>query len=372
MVAAAMPLPLQSLALLLREDGGQATGRAVLFASVVGFDVVENRVVDLAVATGIPKQRLLEIVDVGRQALSSASPTVREQHLVSKVLLRQFCESTPQGERLRSYSLKFGKGQLKAPRGVGKMDNFVTIDSKETERVWSLTEQNLPAALSAARSSRLFKYPERVTTIKDAIALHFARSLDALASSEALQEETLKSQRGAFLADKRGMDALFYLKYKFYPPAGGNAREAVVDDLLSTTRGLIDNGAYFRLRVVDLFHSAREVAQRRGLQIISPRRGEFLIGDVPAIPVDRERGAVGVLDGVAFADASMIVLPLGPRRLAALTKEPNGFERIGERRVAELNSFQVVNAKERVFSRPGGDLESFIQSQRPLTSGLSG
>jgi hypothetical protein len=262
-----------------------------------------------------------------------------------------------------SYSLKYKKGQLKAPRGVGKKENFVKIDSEETERIWGLTEQNLPAALVAARSSRIFKYPHHVTTIKDAIALHFARSLDALAASEALQEETLMSRRNAYLADKQGMDALFYLKYKLYPPAGDSGRDTIVDDLLARTRGLISSGAYFRLRVVDLFHSAREVAHSLGLQIMSPRSGEFLIGDVPAIPVDSRRGALGLLGGVAFADASMIVLPLGPRRLAALTEAPNGFERIGERRVAELNSLQLANAKERVFSRPGADFDSFIRSR---------
>ena len=294
-VTSALPIPLQRLAQLLQQDGERVTGRAVLFASAVGLDVVEGRMSDLVAASGVGAQRLQEIVDIGRQALSTTSPRVHEQHLVSKVLLRQFCMPTPHGDRLLSHSLQYGHALLRAPRGVAKQKDFVKIDSRETERVWGLTEQALPDALAAARTRRIFKSPKYVALIKDAIALHFARSLDVRQVDNALQERLLVTQREAFLADKQGMEALFYLKYHLHPPASEKAREIIADDFLSTTTRLLSSGTYFRLRVVDMFHAAREMTESLGLQIMSPQRGEFLIGDVPAIPIDVARGARGLL-----------------------------------------------------------------------------
>ncbi len=71
---------------------------------------------------------------------------------------------------------------MRAPGAVGKLENFVKIDSRETEQLWGLTEQDLPAAIKAARTRRVLQNPKHVAVIKDAIALHFARSLDTLES----------------------------------------------------------------------------------------------------------------------------------------------------------------------------------------------
>jgi hypothetical protein len=106
----------------------------VLFVSAIGLDVVEKRIGDIAAATGIGAQRLQEIVDVGRQALSTASPLVHEQHLVSKVLLRRFCASTPHGDRLQDHSLRYGKALLKGPKrlGSGRTSSISTVRRPNT------------------------------------------------------------------------------------------------------------------------------------------------------------------------------------------------------------------------------------------------
>ncbi len=89
-VIPAVPLLIRVFADRLREDQGRQLGRAVLFASIVGFDVVERRKGDIAAISGVPAARIQEIVDTGRQALNTASPMVREQHVVSRALLRRF------------------------------------------------------------------------------------------------------------------------------------------------------------------------------------------------------------------------------------------------------------------------------------------
>jgi len=65
----AMPVLLRMFADRLREDQGRQLGRAVLFASIVGFDVVEQRKGDIAVVSGVPVARIQEIVDTADKPL---------------------------------------------------------------------------------------------------------------------------------------------------------------------------------------------------------------------------------------------------------------------------------------------------------------
>lgn len=63
----------------------------------------------------------------------------------------------------------------------------------------------------------------------------------------------------AYLTNLPAMEELFYLKHGF--AAGGSAvAEEIADGLLSTATALYQSGAYFRLRVVDVFEEARGMA----------------------------------------------------------------------------------------------------------------
>ena len=365
-VVVALPVPLRYTAQLLRQDGAQQIGRAVLFASIVGFDAFEQHISELVVATGVDKQRLNQIVTVGRQAVSTASLRVREQHLVSRALLREFCTPDARGQdKLLAWAIQYGKAKSTGPGGVAKRDHFVKIDSQETEHTWGRVEQAMPAALAAARTRRIFEKPKHVAVIKEAVALHFARSLDVLDTQEVLLRQALAARRAEYLRNWPLMEALYLMKHGLYPPAGDRFREEIADDLLSQATQLVDSGVLFRLRVVDLFEKARAMASWMGLRILRPRRGEFLIGDVPVIPIDETRGAFGLSGGVAFGDATMIVLPLGPRRLAVLVRGPDGFDVIPKSRVSQLNALQVASAKTHVVMRPGSGLEAEIRAVRP-------
>lgn len=368
MPSPALPLRLRLAAAAIRQDAGRSTGRAVLFAAAADLDLFARHIVDLATETGVSAARLQEIVDVARTALDETSPRIPGQHVVSKSLLRQFAVPTKDGERLMAHALQYGKAKLRAPRGVGKLDHFVKIDSQETERIWGLTEQDLPAAIAAARTRRIFANPKHVSVIKDAIALHFARSLELLQAHAMLWERGLEEARQRYRADETTMASLFYQRYGLLPPSGRAAGEILSEELLADTRKLYDSGAIFRLRVVDMFHAARELAGRAGLEIIRPDRGEFLIGDVPAIPIDGRRHALGVLGGVPFADATTVILPLSPRRLAALGKA-DVFRNVPGSAVKLLNTIQIAKAQRFVFMRPGSGLELAVLYQRPPRSG---
>jgi hypothetical protein len=365
MVIPAIPVPLRVLCELLRQDQGRSLGSGVLFASVVGLDVVEQRKGDIAAISGIPAARIQEIVDTGRQALSGAAPTVPEQHTVSQVILRRFLGPTPQGDRLLAYNLQYGKAKMRTPRAVGKITNFVQVDSLETERVWGRTEQDLPAAIDAARTRRVLQNPRHVAVIKDAIALHFARSLDILHSVDQSWQQALAVARAAYLADQATLSELFYRKHGFLA-SGPAAAEEIADDLLRTARTLYESGSYFRLRVVDLFEGARRLAAAARLEIIRPRRShhQFLLGDVPAISYDAGSNALGIPGGVPFGDATTVFLPLSPTRLAALSRTDR-FEAVPARAVRQVNAFTVAKARDYVYMHPGSGLETFVRSERP-------
>jgi hypothetical protein len=72
------------------------------------------------------------------------------------------------------------------------------------------------------------------------------------------------------------------------------------------------------------------------------------------------------MGGVPFADASTVILPLGPRRLAALGRTDT-FRSVPGSFVKQLNAFQIMKAQTHVFMRPGSELESFVLTQRPPT-----
>jgi hypothetical protein len=342
-------------------------GSAVLFASVVGLDTVEQRKGDITAISGVPANRIQEIVDTGRQALSSASPRVPEQHVVSQVILRRFLGPTSQGDRLLACNLRYGKARLRAPGAVGKLRDFVRIDSLETERVWGRTEQDLPAAIDAARTRRVLQDPRHVAVLHDAIALHFARNLDTLDSVNQSWPQTLDAARAAYLADQPAMEELFYRKHGFV--AGGPAvAEEIADDLLRTAKELYENGAYFRLRVVDVFEEARRMAAPARLEILRPSRSgsRLLLGDVPAISYDAGRNALGIPGGVPFGDATTVFLPLTPTRLAALSRADR-FEAVHAQAVRQVNAFQVAKAHDYVYMHPRSGLQAFVASQRPPT-----
>ena len=367
MITPAVPVPLRVFCDLLRRDQGRMLGSVVLFASVVGLDVVEQRKRDIAAIGGVPTARIQEIVDTGRQALSSASPKVHEQHVVSRVILRRFLGPTPQDDRLLAYNLQFGRAKLRAPGAVGKLVDFVKIDSQETERLRGRTEQDLPAAIDAAQTRRVLQNPKHVAVIKDAIALHFARSLDTLESVNKSWQQTLTAARAAYLADQPAMEELFYRKHGFVA-SGSAVAEEIADDLLRTAKELYDNGSYFRLRVVDVFEETRRMAASARLEIIRPRRSRsrFLLGDVPAISYDAGGTALGIPGGVPFGDATTVFLPLSPTRLAALSRADR-FEAVPTAAVKQLNAFQVAKAHDYVYMHPASGLQTFVASQRPPT-----
>lgn len=122
------------------------------------------------------------------------------------------------------------------------------------------------------------------------------------------------------------------------------------------------SGAYFRLRVVDIFEEARRRAAAR-LEIIWSRRShfQFMFGDVPAISAGVGGHALGI-PGVA----TTVFLPLSPTRLAALSAADR-FEAVGAGAVRRVNALRVAKAHNYLFMHPRSGLDAFVASERAPT-----
>jgi hypothetical protein len=125
---------------------------------------------------------------------------------------------------------------------------------------------------------------------------------------------------------------------------------------------LADSGALWRERIESLYLQARAITDTAGLEILMPREsGEFLIGDVPALTVRADRAGVGVLGGIALAEAQSVFLPLGPRHVTALGRA-DGIIHLTSGQVAEVNARQLIGAIDYVYLRPGSPLMDTVRS----------
>jgi hypothetical protein len=331
-----------------------------------GVDVVRRAIPRLAAVSGTSSVELESLVAMVRRALDDRSPRIPGQHVVSRVLLRQFCEDVPEGPGLLStYLLQSRSWKALPPSSVARVSNFVKIDSTETEDLWNLTETDLPSALRAARSSDPFADPRHVKTIRDAIVLHLIRSYELREYHDRRWAENLAVVRNWLSShDGSEIERRFRDKHRgLLPPSRRYAREEMIDDLLAEPRRLGASGFMFRVTVADYFTEVCQRTSRWGLEILYPERGEFLIGDNPAFTIGHGRGALGFTEGVFLPNASSVVLPLAPHRLAALGPA-NRLTPLAEPCVAELNAFQVRKARNQVFIRPASSLAEFVHLTR--------
>ena len=150
--------------------------------------------------------------------------------------------------------------------------------------------------------------------------------------------------------------------------SGSAVAEEIADDLLSAATALYQSGAYFRLRVVDVFEEARRMAAAAHLEIIRPRRGQsqFLFGDVPAISV----GPGGQpLVSLAVCHSAMRPRSSFPsaRRGSPLSAVRTGSRPCPLAAIRRANAFQVAKAHDYVYMHPGSGLQAFVASERPPT-----
>jgi hypothetical protein len=342
----------------------QSPENVALFIIGYGLEDFRKDVADFAAASGIPETDLREIADSAEQGKDSTSPKRSDQHVVSRVVLRQFEDSTT--NLIGNHSIQYGLRKPTGPGGLGWVKDFVKIDSTATEELWGKTESKLPDALAAADAQTLFDSAEHVATIKEAIALHYARSIDVLDQYEVLWQQMLVTKRAELDADPSATDAIYAMKTGDVTGKPDDAmRESLAKEWLQRLTDIYETGVGFRFRVQHYFREATTMITPAGLEILRPPSGsEFLIGDVPVITTDATGHVRGIAAGIPIGSAATVAMPLGPRLLVALGPK-DLYAELDAKHVERLNTWQIEAAQRAVYFRPGSPAESLATNVRP-------
>lgn len=340
---------------------------------IAGFGVAQFKAQIPAISAflggaGATEAELEAVAELARRATDESADRVRDQHVVSRVILRRFCEPVGSAEKLAAHNLQWGASKLRTRTEVGKIVNFVKIDSATTEVLWQQVENGLHDALVALQEGRLFDDANHVLTVKRAITLHFARGREVGEFNERSWKDQLVQRREEFRGHHWLMRAA--LEHRYGPlilPAGRAAEEIALDLLMEGTVRLFECGTVFRLRVEDEFQRGERLAKGLGLRILEATGGEFLIGDTPVVVLG-PGGQFGLRE-VGLAGAVTLALPLSPTHLAALHTSDE-YVRIPPEAVEEWNRRQVLQATSHVYYRPGSSLAPFITATR-LPTGRS-
>jgi fluoride ion exporter CrcB/FEX len=285
----------------------------------------------------------------------SAADNVKDQHVVSQVLLRRFEETDPKDnvKKIYSFDLEYPGSSRARPTvqcGRAPQFDFVPFASRSVELKWKTVEDHhLPETLDAVANGTALGDPVHVQRLRDLIVLHFMRSTQSDIIRWRTWEPMVAAARQASVT-----------------LAGG--QQTTLSGLAAQTVQLIESGAYFRVMIEDRFDRMCAWVQNADVEIITPVQGEFLIGDIPALLMLPGYIGTGALDEVGLLAAESIVLPLGPQYLAKLGGASQ-FTTIPVDEVNILNEAQVKAAFMRVFLRTSSGLNQFVRAvSRPKPS----
>ena len=166
--------------------------------------------------------------------------------------------------------------------GAGYVENYVRVASRSVEALWQTVETRLGDAITACLSGSVFDEPRHVETVKDALALHFARSL----AVKQIHEDAVRKAIANSVA-RIPTERLPRMRKAFVEGYGREPSDDELDDIerrmSDGAKQQLDVDAMFGANVPQLFEIARGLVRNRALEVAYPAGGaEFLIGDSPA------------------------------------------------------------------------------------------
>ena len=291
-----------------------------------------------------------------RQLQPTAGHHVPRQHTVSRVVLKNY--AAPRSSKYRGSlgRVDLTRASLKptwrGPHGCGYVDDFVVFSSRSLEHLWSETEAKLGDAIAACIHN-LYPDPNQIQVLKDAVALHFVRSVHSPAKLDQIWEENLQELRRKILTTQRArLESAFRELHGGLHPAGQDGLSLVFDSLTAPMVELHNNGAFRRTSLERLLHVARRQLDPLKVEICRSE-SEFVIGDAPVIARATD-GRLGLREGVALGDANLIAMPVHPDVLISLSITP-ASPVLNREQTEYMNGLQVLAAHREVYFRPDGD-----------------
>ena len=121
---AQLPAALGAIVPIIAADQGRARARTLLFILAVGPDAVDQNIpgLDAALGTSSPgPDGLASLVAAAKAAASATSARIARQHVISRTVLRRFCEpgAGNAGQQLMRCDVLRGTSAPIGPGGAG-------------------------------------------------------------------------------------------------------------------------------------------------------------------------------------------------------------------------------------------------------------
>ncbi len=278
------------------------------------------------------------------------------QHLVSRVVLRQWTNwKNGPVSGLDMRSLEQRTDQVEKFGGIDD-PNLEAPDA--TERIWSdEVEIRLPHAFAQLKAGKLLSNQAAMTTIKNCIALHWARGFVLAELTQQIIPQKVDEITASLteqFTPAQIMSALTGVKV-ISPDMPALLRQRIGTEFAKK----LESERFMDEQFVAQYKRGKELVAPHALEIWHSEQDEFLIGDAPVISYNKVEDKVGVLNGVAWDKADAIFMPLGPHYIAALAKT-NTEREATSANVEQLNALQVRGALREIFFRPDSGLGDVI------------
>ena len=315
----------------------------------------------------IPPPDPAEISMVRLRELESVTERqIRNQHVVSKVVLRGFAAPGHSGKgwMLTPFDVRACReGKSRGLAGCGRVPDFLVCASESAEQLWNAEVENgLGPAIEAAREGRLHDHDAHVAAIRDGIALHLVRSLRYLEVNRDAVAQTIENvRRTALVARRELLEAEFQRRHGLVA-AGPEALATLLEKPFAEWRSLDEKGVIARVGIEAMFRRVRDILRPLEVEVWHvPPGHELLISDSPAIAFRYSRDHTRIEANVAVGDASGIALPLARDCLAAIGPQPKDEELLPGN-VEVFNRLQLQEARKHIYYHPGGRLKAFVQA----------
>jgi hypothetical protein len=210
---------------------------------------------------------------------------VRDQHVVSKVVLKGFASLRGQ----RGWQLaRFDKRQRQEldPKGLnacGKVSGFVQYASGSAEALWHGVENRLGNAIRLAEAGTLHQDEEHAKSIKHGIALHLVRTPHFRRIHESSFVEAVQALRKEMLENEQAMLSAEFRRRYGLEPAGEEALELVLRQPFETWQELERTAALLQVSLEQSFYQVRSTFEELAVEVLHvPGSKELIISDAPA------------------------------------------------------------------------------------------
>jgi Protein of unknown function (DUF4238) len=284
---------------------------------------------------------------------------VRDQHTVSRVLLRRFADERT--SQLAILDLATGTTRQRGSRGFGYEQDFIRHNTMAAEQLWKKVEDKLPSAFAAIDSGAAVLANDEAEIVKACVALHWARSGAMSAAHSRIYNDVLGDhlQRLAYQPEILN---LVFLQNTGLHAAGPQARLWALD-LLSEGLPSVQNGQFFSQRVPLYYRWAVDRFRTMNLELLdSPPGWEFCISDTPVLTLREGQPGTGPHQGVALGDATVIAMPVGPTTAVALHGAVDRRVEATVEVMRALNRYQIAAARRRVVYRPNSPVGPILKS----------